>query len=275
MNDSIATPIERMLINQAAVLVTPPSAEDLEDFGAKGPRPRAGTPGRVARIEDSRLWIEFTLPFVDVDGVTWYCEGDVPSELREGLGILPERTLLLPVPYADVALLSWERMMNPGYERLLKQRGNTAADAVALLAHQRLEDAAAALSQVLDITMLGVKVTAGDDAYVRRILGEIIAMRIIRQMSERIQAFFKQRPWFWQLKTTVVAYQQDLHVRIEAYPDAPNPYQLEALDQLAAELTGFLEPEADPLAGRFNLTWENAGYGQHIAAPTAPGAALH
>lgn len=277
MLDSAALPLERMLINQAAVIITPPTQSDLDDFSAPtaSPRPRAGTPGRISRVEDSRLWLEITLPFVDVDGLTWYYEADVPPSFRDGIGIFRSRTLLIPLPQAAVALLSWERLARPGSDDLIHHPEVVASDAVKLIAQQRLQEAADALREVHELLMIGVEVNQEDDAGLRAVMGEIVTFRVIDNMRRRIQAFFRERPWFWTLQTSVHGYGQDLHVRVEATPDAPNVYQADALDVLGVELAALLEPEACPLTGRFNLTWENAGYGTHLSSPTVPGAATH
>lgn len=275
MLNTAAPHLERLLLNQTVVILTSPPPDE-DDVWMEVIRPRPGTLGRIVAVEDDRVCLEITLPFTDVDGITWYFENDLPEGHHDGLGIHGARTLDVDMPHAAVAVLSAGSLTKPATPNILGRGDVAVSSVVKALAQQRLQDATAALKQVLELLSVGVELNADDDFDFRMTVRDLVAHRVFGRMRSRIEEFFKERPWFWEIRTSVLAQGQDFHVRIEATPEAPNPYQADALDMLGLELTEMLEPECDPLSGRFNLKWENAGHGHPVTCPSLNrGSGLH
>lgn len=267
MLDTAAPHLEHMLLNQTAVILTPPMSDEDDDLFDEL-RPRAGTVGRIIGVEDRMVWLEITLPFTDVDGITWYFENDVPEGYHDGLGIHGARTFHVEMPHTSVAILSPGSLAKSMPTDILSRRDITASAVVKILAQQRLQEATDALREVLELVSVGVEITVEDDDFLRTMVRCLVKRRVISHMHRRIQEFFQERPWFWQLTTRVHAFGEEYYVRVESEPPAPNRYQAEALDQLGMDLAAMLEPECDLLSGHFNLVWDNPGVGDYYGTGT-------
>ncbi len=275
MLDTAAPHLERLLLNQTAVILTPPMPDEDDDLFDEL-RPRAGTVGRIIGVEDRMVWLEITLPFTDVDGITWYFENDVPEGYHDGLGIHGARTFHVEMPHNSVAILTPGSLEKSMTTDIVSRRDLAASAVVKTLAQQRLQEATDALREVLELVSVGAELNVEDDADFRMAVRDLVAHRVFLHMRRRMQQFFQERPWFWQLKTSVHAYGEEYHVRIESEPTAPNRYQAEALAQLGMDLAAMLEPECDPLSGRFNRVWDNPGAGDYYGTgPRGLGRGFH